>query len=95
MLLLGLPVLSFFEVVYESVFEKSNREIHDSTGISRTQASQAPFQGPTQFYRDFYQYRWFRKLILLVYGLSLGFAGTLLYTLPVVGGTNLLQGDVE
>lgn len=81
-------------IVLESVFEKSNRESHGSTRISHLQSSQPPFQGPTQSYRDFYQYRWFRKLILLMYGLSLAFAGALLYMLPASGGANQLQTDI-
>ena len=81
-------------IVLKSVFEKSNRESRGSTRISHLQSSQPPFQGPTQSFRDFYHYRWFRKLNRLMYGLSLAFAGALLYMLPASGGTNQLQTDI-
>ena len=39
-----------------------------------------PTYGPIQSYQDFYQKRWYRKLLLLKYLLSLAVAGDLLVT---------------
>lgn len=39
----------------------------------------------TQLYHEFYQYPWFRSLIILIYGLTLGLAGNVLWFFPYLG----------
>ena len=41
-----------------------------------------PSYGPVQSYQDFYQQRWYRKLILLLYLLSLAVGGNTLVSVP-------------
>ena len=44
-------------------------------------------QNSPQSSRSLYQYRWFRKTVLLIYCASLAFAGDLLFTFPYSGFT--------
>ncbi len=46
---------------------------------------------PTQQRLEFYNYRWFRMLILLIYCLSLTVAGQILYSFPVAGAIKHLR----
>ncbi len=51
------------------------------------QSNNSPLvQGQVQHYNDFYEHRWFRKLIILIYGLSLGLAGNMLWQFPYSRG---------
>ena len=64
------------------------------TSAHHSNVSHAPYQsnnsllvqGQIQHYNDFYEHRWFRKLILLIYGLSLGLAGNMLWQFPYSRG---------
>ena len=54
--------------------------------------------GGTQPSHDFYQYPWFRRLIVLIYGLTLGLAGNVLWFFPYLGlgfSKNLQEGIVR
>ena len=48
-------------------------------------------QTQTQLYHDFYEHRWSRQLIFLIYGLTLVLAGFTLFLFPLNGGSKLLQ----
>ena len=50
-----------------------------------------PTYGPVQSYQDFYQNRWYRKLLLLIYLLSLAVAGDLVFTFAWLGLIESLQ----
>lgn len=48
--------------------------------------------GHTQSYHDFYQYPWFRRLIVLIYGFTLALAGNVLWFFPFAGFSTDIQG---
>lgn len=48
-------------------------------------------RGQTQPYHDVYEHEWFRNLILLMYGLTLGLAENLLWAFPYMGLSHVLQ----
>ena len=50
-----------------------------------------PTYGPIQSYEDLYQKRWYRKLLLLIYLLSLAVAGDLVFTFAWLGLINALE----
>lgn len=115
LVLLVLPLVSFFEAVYETVFEPASTPPNSPQDLNIAMLIQAPERvsnsfysavphisnqsntnllvpGHTQSYHDFYQYPWFRRLIVLIYGFTLALAGNVLWFFPFAGFSTDIQG---
>lgn len=73
----------------------SSAHLSNALNVPHQSNTTISLRGQTQPYHDVYEHGWFRKLILLMYGLTLGLAGNLKWAFPYAGLSNDLQPEFQ
>ena len=84
------PTETIFPPVYKGL---SSAHLSNASNLLHQPISTPYVQGQMQPSYEFYEHWWFRRLVFLIYGLTLALAGQMLYAFPNGGALYLLQED--
>lgn len=82
--------------IIETVFPPADKafgspNLANASNVPHQSNNSMPVQGPEQPYHDIYEHIWSRNLIIMIYSLTLGLAGNLLWAFLGDGATQFLK----
>lgn len=84
------PTETIFPPVYKGL---TSAHLSNASNLLHQPTSTPYVQGQMQPSQEFYEHWWFRRLVFLIYGLTLALAGQMLYAFPNDSASDLLEQD--